>query len=121
MFPIVKMLNVPQEPTHGQLDDGTTAMLSEDQRPDDGMLHVGHGRDGVSSEKGQGKLMGSICCTRIPFFIITTGQSHCLLLSLLYSANPPVDLKTHTSTGTVELFFVMILMTSYAYKLMFYV
>ena len=73
------------------------------------------------SEMGQGELMGSICWTRIPFFIITTGQSHCLLLSLLYSANPPVDLKTHTSTGTVELFFVMILMTSYAYKLMFHV
>ena len=104
MFPIVKMLNVPQEPTHGQLDDGTTAMLSEDQRPDDGMLHVGHGRDGVSSEKGQGKLMGSICCTQIPFILITISQSHHSPLSVLYSANPLVDLKTHTGTGTIVLF-----------------
>ena len=65
--------------------------------------------------------MGSIRCTRIPFILITTVQSHLLPLSRPYSANPPVDLKTHISTGTVELFFVMILMTPYAYTLMFYV
>ena len=65
--------------------------------------------------------MESICCTWIPFILVVTSQSHHSPLSLLYSANPLVDLKTHTSTGTVELFFVMILMTPYAYKLMFYV
>ena len=85
------------------------------------MLHVGHWRNSVSNEKGQGKLMGSIHCTQIPFILIVISQSHCLPLSLLYSANPLVDPKTHTGTGTVELFFVMILTTPYAYKLMFYV
>ena len=65
--------------------------------------------------------MGFICCTQIPFILITTNQSHLLLLLKPYSADPPVDPKTHTGTGTVELFFVMILTTSYAYKLMFYV
>ena len=47
-------------------------MLSEDWRPDDGMLHVGHWRNSVSSEKGQGELMGSIRCTRIPLILAMT-------------------------------------------------
>ena len=96
-------------------------MLPEDWRMDDGMLHVSHWRYSVSSEKGQGKLMGSIHGIRIPFILIAANQSHCSPLSFLYSANPLVDLKTHTGTGTVELFFVMILMTPYAYKPMSYV
>ena len=65
----------------------------------------------MSSEKGQGELMGSIRCTRIPFILVTINQSHHSSLSILYSANPLVNLKTHTGTGTIELFFVMILMT----------
>ena len=96
-------------------------MLSEDWRPDDGMLYVGHWRYSVSSEKGQGKLMGSICRTWIPFILIKISQSHCSPLSVLYSADPLVDPKTHTSTGTIKLFFVMILTTPYAYQPMFYV
>ena len=121
MLPIVKTLNVPEKPTHGQLNDWMTTMLSEDWRPNDGVLHVGHWRDSVSSEKGQGELMGSIHYTQIPLILIGTSQSHRLPLSLLYSADPLVDLKTHTGTGTVELFFVMILTTPYAYQLIFYV
>ena len=73
------------------------------------------------SEMGQGELMGSICCTRIPFILIPINQSHLSPLSKSYSANPLVDPKTHFGTGTVELFFVMILMTPYAYQPMFYV
>ena len=65
--------------------------------------------------------MGSIHCTRIPFILVATNQSHLLPLLRPYSTNPPVDLKTHIGTGTVELFFVMILTTPYAYKPMFYV
>ena len=71
------------------------------------------------SEMGQGKLMGSIRCTQIPFILIVTNQSHLLPLSRPYSTNPPVNLKTHIGTGTVELFFVTILTTPYAYKIMF--
>ena len=97
------------------------AVLSEDQRPDDGVLHVGHWRDSVSREKGQGELMGSIHCTQIPFILTATSQSHCSPLSLLYSADPLVDPKTHTGPGTVELFFVMFLTTPYAYKPIFYI
>ena len=36
------MLDVPKEPTCGQLDDGLPNLLSKDWRPDDGVLHVGH-------------------------------------------------------------------------------
>ena len=54
--------------------------------------------------KGQSELMGSICCTWIPFILITISQSHHSSLSVLYSANPQVDPKTHTGISTVVLF-----------------
>ena len=78
-------------------------------------------RNSVLSEMGQGKLMEFIRCTQIPFILIAINQLHLLSLSRSYSANPPVDPKTHVRTSTVELFFVMILMTPYVYKPMFYV
>ena len=58
----------------------------------------------VLYEKGQGELMGSIHCTRIPFILVAINQSHLLPLSKSYSANPLLDPKTHFGTGTVELF-----------------
>ena len=76
---------------------------------------------GALSEMGQSELMGSIRCTWIPFILVTTNQSHLSPLSKSYSSNPLIDPKTHFGTGTVELFFVMILTTPYAYQLMFYV
>ena len=123
-YNVLKMFSLvsrPPCPQCGQLDDGTTTMLTKDRRTDDWVLHVGHWRNSVSSEKGQGELMGSIRCTRIPLILIATNQSHCLPLLILYSANPLVDPKTHTGTGTVELFFVMFLTTPYAYKPIFYI
>ena len=78
-------------------------------------------RNSVLSEMGQGELMGSIRCTRIPFILIAISQSHLSPLSRSYSANPLVDPKTHLGTSTDELFFVMILTTPYAYTPMFYV
>ena len=60
---------------------------------------------------GQGELMGSIRCIRIPFILVTINQSHLSPLSKSYSSNPLIDPKTHSGTGTIELFFVMILMT----------
>ena len=86
-------------------------MFSEDQRPDDGMLHVGHKEYSVSIEKGQGKLMGSIHCTWIPFILIVINQSHHSPLLVLYSVNPQEDPKTHIGTGAIVLFLVMILTT----------
>ena len=47
VLPFVKTLDLAQEPTHGQLDDWTTTVLSEDRRSDDRMLHVGHSRSSV--------------------------------------------------------------------------
>ena len=73
------------------------------------------------SEMGQGELMGSIRCTRIPFILVATDQSHLSPLLESYSANPLIDPKTHFGTSTVELFSVMILTTPYAYTPMFYV
>ena len=58
----------------------------------------------VLSEMGQGELMGSIHCTRIPFILVMINQSHLLPLSKPYSSNPPPDPKTHFGTGTVILF-----------------
>ena len=84
------MLDLTQEPTHGQLDDRTTTMLSKDWRTDDGMLHVGHEEYSESIEMGQGELMGFIRCTRIPFILVATNQSHLSPLSKTL-ANPPVD------------------------------
>ena len=55
------------------------------------------------SEMGQGELMGSIRCTRIPFILVMISQSHLSPL-LPYSSNPLPDPKTHFGTGTVELF-----------------
>ena len=121
MNPLVEMLNLPKEPTCGQLDGQLSHVLSEDGRLDDGMLEQRHGRYSVLSEMGQGELMGSICCTQIPFILVTTNQSHLLPLSRPYSANPLIDLKAHFSTSTIKLFFVMILTTPHAYKLTFYV
>ena len=70
---------------------------------------------------GQGKLMGSIRYTRIPFILIVIRQSHLSPLSKSYSSNPLIDPETHFGTGTVEWFFVMILTNPYAYQPMFYV
>ena len=120
MDPFVETLDIPKKPTCGQLDDWLLNLLAKDWRTNNGMLHVGHGRNSVS-EMGQGKLMGSICCTQIPFILIAISQSHLSPLSRPYSANPLVDPKTHISTGTIEPSLVMILMTPYAYKPMFYV
>ena len=47
MNPLVETLNVPKEPTHGQLDDWLTNILAKDWRTDDWMLHVGHSRSSV--------------------------------------------------------------------------
>ena len=115
MNPLVKMLNLPKEPTRSQLDDRLLHILSEDHRLDDGMLGQRHRWSSVLSEMGQGELMRSIRCTRIPFILVTTNQSHLSPLSKSYSINPLVDPKTHIGTGTIELFFVMILTTPYAY------
>ena len=52
MNPFVKMLDIPKEPTCGQLDDQLSNLLSEDQRPDDRVLHVGHERYSEVSEMG---------------------------------------------------------------------
>ena len=73
-----------------------------------------------SSEMGQGELMGSIRCTQIPFILVMISQSHLSPLSKSYSANPLIDPKTHFDTGIIELIFVMILTTPYAYQPIFY-
>ena len=65
----------------------------------------------VLSKMGQGKLMGSIHCTRIPFILVAISQSHLSPLLKSYSSNPLLDPKTHFGAGTIELFFVMILTT----------
>ena len=111
MDPLVKTLDVPKEPTCGQLDNRLLNLFPKDQRTNDWMLHDWPLRHSVLSEIGQSELMGSIRCTQIPLILVTTNQSHLSLLSRPYSANPLVDLKTHIGTGTIELFFVMILTT----------
>ena len=79
------------------------------------MLKKRHEWNSVLSEMGEGELMGSIRCTWIPFILVMINQSYLSPLLKSYSANPLLDPKTHFGTGTVELFFVMILMTPYAY------
>ena len=121
MNPLVKTPDISKKPTHGQLDNRLLDLFSEDRRTNDRMLDIGHEKYSGLSEIGQGKLMGYIRCTWIPFILVMTNQSHLLPLSKPYSADPPVNLKTHIGTSAVKLFFVMILTTHYAYKPMFYV
>ena len=85
------------------------------------MLGKRHRWSSALSEMGQGELMGSIRYTQIPFILVMTSQSHLSPLLKSYSSNPLIDPKTHFGTGTVKLFFVMILTTPYAYQPMFYV
>ena len=117
---IAESSNVAQEPTSGQ-QGHWLGMFPEGGCLDDWMLKKRHRWSSALSEKGQGELMGFICCTQIPFILVAINQSHLSPLLKSYSANPLVDPKTHFSTSTVELFFVMILTTPYAYQPMFYV
>ena len=96
-------------------------MLSEGRSLDDWILEKRHRWSSVLSEIGQGELMGFIRWTRIPFILVMANQSYLSPLLKSYSANPLLDPKTHFGTGTVELFFVMILTTPYAYQLEFYI
>ena len=121
MNPVIKMSNVPKEPTRGQRNRWPRNLFPECGQLDNWMLKQRHRWSSVSSEMGQGKLMGSVRCTWIPFILVAINQSHLSPLLKFYSANPLVDPKTHFSTGTVELFFVIILTNPYAYKHMFYV
>ena len=89
MNPLVETLDLPKEPTCGQLYRRLLHVLSEDRRLDDGMLEQRHGRYSVLSEMGQGELMGSIHCTRIPFILVTISQSHLSpLLNLTQPTHP---------------------------------
>ena len=121
MHLIVKPSNIAKEPTCGQRDRRTGNLIPEGGRLDDWMLEKRHGWNSVLSEMGQDELMGSIHCTRIPLILVVINQSHLLPLLKSYSSNPPVDLKTHFDPDIIELFFVMILTTPYAYQPMFYV
>ena len=93
MNPVIPMLNLTKKPTHGQFNGWTRYILSKDGRSNDGMLRLRHRWSSVLSEMGQGKLMGSIHCARIPFILVTINQSHLLPLSKSYSANPLIDLR----------------------------
>ena len=116
---VAESSNVAQEPTHGQRNCWSRP-LPKGHSFDDWMLKQRHGWTSALSEMGQGELMGSICCTWIPFILIAINQSHLSPLSKSYSSNPLVDPKTHFGTGTVELSFVMILTNPYAHQPMFY-
>ena len=75
----------------------------------------------VSSEERSKQVDGIYLLYSDSLYPCHDHQSHHSPLSILYSANPLVDLKTHISTNAIELFFVMILTTSYAYKFIFYI
>ena len=117
---IAESSNIAQEPTGGQRNHWS-GPFPKGCSLDDWMLKKRHEWNSVLSEMGQGELMGSIRCTRIPFILVATNQSHLSPLSKSYSANPLIDPKTHFGTGTIELFFVMILTTPHTYQPMFYV
>ena len=79
--------NIAQEPTRGQRNRWSRP-LPEGHSLDDWMLEQRHRWNSVLSEMGQGELMGFICCTRIPFILVATSQSHLSPLSKSYSPNP---------------------------------
>ena len=97
---IAESSNVTQEPTGGQ-QDCWTGMLPKGCSLDDWVLKKRHGWNSTLFEMGQGELMGSICCTWIPFILIAINQSHLSPLLKSYSSNPLLDPKTHFGTSTV--------------------
>ena len=99
MNPIIKTCNIPKEPTGGQWNRQPRDLLAEHSRLDNRMLKQRHRWNSVLSEMGQGGLMGSICCTWIPFILVTINQSHLSPLLKSYSANPLEDPKIHFCTG----------------------
>ena len=79
-------------------------VLSKDWGPNDGMLHVGHwGIVCVKSERS--RQVDGIYLLYLDSLYPHHDQPITSLATItLYSANPLVDLKTHTGTSTVELF-----------------
>ena len=88
---VAELSNIPKKPTRGQRNR-RPGPLPEGRSLDDWMLEKRYAS--VLSEIGQGKLMGSIRCTRIPFILIKISQSYLSPLSKPYSSNPLPDLKT---------------------------
>ena len=116
MHLIVEPSNVTKEPTCGQRNQQSGDPFPEGCSLDDWMLKKRHRWSSVLSEMSQGELMGFICCTRIPFYPRRNQPITSLTTIEVLLSQPTLDLTTHFGTGTVELFFVMILMTPYAYK-----
>ena len=85
---IAESSNITQEPTSGQRDRWT-GPLPEGRSLDDWMLEQRHRWNSVLTEMGQGELMGSIRCTRIPFILVVISQSHLSPLSVLLSQPTP--------------------------------
>ena len=102
MHLIVKPSNVAKEPTCSQGNRWLGNLFPKSSCLDDWMLEKRYAS--VLSEIGQGELMGSIHCTRIPFILIKISQSYLSPLSKSYSSNPLPDPKTHFGSGTVVLF-----------------
>ena len=120
MNPVVPMMDFTQEPTCGQLNDWTMTVLPEDWRLDDWVLHVGHWsivcwvRKVKVSWWDLSTVLGSLLSSSQPTNHITR-HYHSLL------SQPTGRSEDHISTGTIVLFFVMTLTTSYAYESVFYV
>ena len=51
MLPVIELLDLTQEPTCGQLNDGLLNLFSKDRRSDDRVLHVGHEKYSVLMRK----------------------------------------------------------------------
>ena len=75
MHLVIEPSNVAKEPTCGQQNWRSGNLFPESRSLDDWMLKERHRWSSVLSEMGQGKLMGSIRCTRIPFILVTINQS----------------------------------------------
>ena len=104
MLPIIPTGNSTKKPSGGDFDNQMTTLGIASQRMNNRRLEMSSHLVRCLKRKGQGELMGSIHCTRIPFILITIHQSHLSPLLDLYSANPLADLKTHYSTDAVVLF-----------------
>ena len=91
---VAESSNVTQESTSGQRDRWL-GPLPEGCSLDDWMLKKRYRWSSALSEMGQGKLMGFIRCTRIPFILVATNQSH---LSPLLSLTQPTHSQIRRPT-----------------------
>ena len=107
MFPIVPLMEVPQKPSHGQLDDRTMTILSEDRRPDNWVLDIGSHL--VCQVRKRSKWVDGICLLYSDSLYLCHDQP----ITLLTTIGPLLSWPTHRSEGPHQYWYCWIVSWSW--------